>query len=83
MNELCNSANHYNWLFSTPTLFNTETPRLDGPNKVASERSVAIEEMTNLLEYFEDDLQLQKNETKERINQLEIDFATAFEDFEH
>ena len=42
-----------------------------------------MEEMTNVLEYFEDDLQLQKNETKERINQLEIDFATAFEDFEH
>ena len=30
-----------------------------------------MEEMTNVLEYFEDDLQLQKNETKERINQLE------------
>ena len=39
---------------------------------MASERSVAMEEMTNVLEYFEDDLQLQKNETKERINQLEI-----------
>ena len=72
-----------NCLFSTPTLLITETPRLDDQNKVAREMGVVIEEMTNVIEHFANDLQLQKNMTKERIDQLEIAFATAFEDFEH
>lgn len=41
---------------------------------------VAIEEMTNVLEQFGVDLQLKKNKTKERIDQLEIPFVKAFED---
>lgn len=69
-----------NWLLSTSTLFNTKTSRLDSQKKVAKEMGVAIEEMTNVLEQFGVDLQLKKNRTKERIDQLEIPFVKAFED---
>ena len=69
-----------NWLLSTSTLFNTKTSRLDSQKKVAKEMGVAIEEMTNVLEQLGVDLQLKKNRTKERIDQLEIPFVKAFED---
>ena len=69
-----------NWLLSTSTLFNTKTSRLDSQKKVAKEMGVAIEHMTNVLEQFGVDLQLKKNRTKERIDQLEISFVKAFED---
>lgn len=72
-----------NWLFSTPTVFNTETASLNGQNKVAKEMGVIIEEMTNMVKPFGVDLHLQKNETKERTDQLEIAFATAFDEPEH
>ena len=43
---------------------------------------VVIEEMTHVLWHFEVDLHLQKSETKERVDQLEIVFVTTFENFE-
>ena len=67
-------------MLSTSTLFNIKTSRLDSQKKVAKEMGVAIEHMTNVLEQFEVDLQLKKNRTKERIDQLEISFVKAFED---
>ena len=58
------------WPFSTPTLFNTVILSLDDKNKVAREMNVIIDEMTNVLEHFGADLQLQKNEAKESLKLL-------------
>ena len=38
------------WIFSTPTSLNTETPKSDGHSKVQREMGAVIEEMTNISE---------------------------------
>ena len=67
-------------MISAPTLFNVETPRLDGQSKIVREIDVVIEEMTNVLDHFGAGLRLKK--TKEKIDQLAITFAPVFEEFE-
>ena len=70
-----------NWPFSTPTQFNTETPR---QSRQSCERhgchNRRNDEYVRTLKNW---LTTSKSETKERIDQLEIAFAIAFKEFEH
>ena len=67
--------------FSTPTQFTTETPR---QSRQSCERNGCHNRRNDgYVRTLKNWLTTSKNETKERIDQLEIAFAIAFKEFEH
>ena len=71
------------WLLSTPMLLNANTPTLEmKETKTQRELFIVIDEMTNILEHFGKNLEQQKEDSSNRISQLEACLTTTRDEFE-
>ena len=72
------------WLLSTPISLIANTPTLETKEmKIQRELFIVIDEMTNTLEHFGKQLEQQKEDSSNRINQLEACLRAILDDFEH
>ena len=72
------------WLLSTSMSLNANTPTLETKEtKTQRELFIIIDEMTNTLEHFGKKLEQQKEDSSNRISQLETWLTATLDEFEH
>ena len=72
------------WLLSTPMSLNTNTPTLESKEtKTQRELFIVIDKMTNTLEHLGKKLEQQKEDSSNRINQLESYLTATLDEFKH
>ena len=71
-------------LLSTPMSLNANTPTLEKKEmKIQRELFIVIDEMTNILEHFGKKLEQQKEDSSNRITQLEACLTATLDEFEY